>query len=96
MKRKQNMVCCRSQNNPASVFYDAMDILNLRCTPILPMEEGIQDIQLILIDVKDDHKDYPKLPVILLNNEKIYGAEDGENYQTCKDKLRKAILGKEE
>lgn len=58
----------------------------------LRMEEGIQDIQLILIDVKDEHKDYPKLPVILLNNEKIYGAEDGENYQTCKDKLKKAIL----
>jgi glutaredoxin len=56
------------------------------------IEEGFQDLQLVLIDVKDDHQDYPKLPVVLLNNEKIYEAEDGENYQQCKEKLRKAIV----
>jgi hypothetical protein len=60
----------------------------------LRMEEEFQELQMILIDVKDEHKDYPRLPVVLLNNEKIYVAEDGENYQTCKEKLRKAILHK--
>lgn len=58
----------------------------------LRLEEGIQDIQMVLIDVKDDHKDYPKLPVVLVNNEKVYVASDGENYQTCKAKLRKVLL----
>lgn len=58
----------------------------------LRMEEEFQELQMILIDVKDDHKDYPKLPVVLLNNNKIYEAEDGENYQTCKEKLRKALI----
>jgi hypothetical protein len=52
----------------------------------------LQDMQMVLIDVKDDHKDYPKLPVVLVNNEKVYVASDGENYQTCKAKLRKVLL----
>ncbi|NLH63383.1 MAG: hypothetical protein GX478_04220 [Erysipelotrichaceae bacterium] len=60
----------------------------------LRMEEEMGEIQMILIDVKDDHKDYPNLPVVLLNNEKIYEAESGENYQTCKAKLRRGLLHK--
>lgn len=60
----------------------------------LRMEEEFEELQLILIDVKDDHRDYPRLPVVLLNNEKIYVAEDDENYQTCKEKLRRALLQK--
>lgn len=58
----------------------------------LRMEEELGGFQLILIDVKDAHKDYPRLPVVLLNNETIYVAEDDETYETCKAKLRKALI----
>lgn len=59
----------------------------------LRMEE-MHDIQLVFIDVKDEHKDYPNLPVVLMNNVKVYEANDGENYQTCKERLRSAICQK--
>lgn len=60
----------------------------------LRMEEEFNDLQMVLIDVKDDHRDYPTLPVVLLNSEKVYVASEGENYQTCKEKLRKALINR--
>ncbi len=64
----------------------------LEALEYISLEEEFRDFHIALVDVQDDHKDYPRLPVALVNNRKVYQGEENEDYTSCKEKLRNAML----